>query len=333
MSRRGRWRDSRLPGLDGAPPADAGVTRRALLLFGLMSLIWGIPYLFIRVAVAEISPATLVFARTAIAALLLLPIALLRVDLRPVLVRWRWLVAFAAVEIGLPWVLLGSAEQRLASSLSGLLVAGVPLVGTGIAAATRSRERVGRIGLFGLLFGLAGVAAIVGVSVDASNATALLQMAVVVVCYAVGPAILARRLGGLPSVGVMALSLSICALVYAPIAIAQRPAVVPTAGVLGAIAILAVVCTAVAFVVFAALIEEVGPVRATVVTYVNPAVAALLGVAVLKEPFTIPMGAGFGFVILGSLLATRSSPAQGAPFRAGLGDGQLDAAEMDTSGG
>ncbi len=291
MSRRGRGRDSRLPGLDGAPPTDAVVTRRALLLFGLMSLIWGIPYLFIRVAVAEISPATLVFARTAIAALVLLPIALLRVDLRPVLVRWRWLVAFAAVEIGLPWVLLGSAEQRLASSLSGLLVAGVPLVGTGIAAATRSRERVGRTGLFGLLFGLAGVAAIVGVSVDASNATALLQMAVVVVCYAVGPAILARRLGGLPSVGVMALSLSICALVYAPIAIAQRPAVVPSAGVLGAIAILAVVCTAVAFVVFAALIEEVGPVRATVVTYVNPAVAAVLGVAVLKEPFTIPMGA------------------------------------------
>ena len=113
------------------------MTRRALVLFGLMSLIWGIPYLFIRVAVAEVSPATLVFARSAIAAVILLPIALLRGGLRPVLQRWRWVVAFAAAEIGLPWVLLASAEQRVTSSLAGLLVAGVPLVGTVVAAAGR----------------------------------------------------------------------------------------------------------------------------------------------------------------------------------------------------
>jgi drug/metabolite transporter (DMT)-like permease len=218
------------------------------------------------------------------------------------------------------------------SSLAGLLVAGVPLVGTVIAAATRGRDRVGRTGLLGLLVGLVGVAAIVDVSVDASNATALLQMAVVVVCYAVGPAILARRLGGLPSAGVMALSLSLCALVYAPIAAAQRPAVVPSIGALGAIAILALVCTAVAFLLFSALIDEIGPVRATVITYVNPAVAALLGVVVLKEAFTVAMGAGFGLVILGSVLATRSSPTPVALSRGGSEDGQPGGAEMDTSG-
>jgi drug/metabolite transporter (DMT)-like permease len=283
------------------------MSRRAALLFVLMSLMWGIPYLFIRVAVAEISPATLVFARTGIAAVLLLPIAFLRIDLRPVLERWRWVVAFAVVEVGLPWVLLGSAEQHVTSSLAGLLVAGVPLVGTVVAAATGGRDRIGGRGLLGLLVGLAGVAAIVGSNIGLSDGTALLEMAVVVVGYAVGPAILARRLGGLPPVGVMALSLSLIALVYAPIALVQRPAVVPSAGALAAIAILGVVCTAAAFVLFSELIEEVGPVRAAVVTYINPAVASLLGVLVLKESFTAAMAIGLGLVILGSALATRGT--------------------------
>ena len=280
------------------------MTRRALVLFGLMSLIWGIPYLFIRVAVAEVSPATLVFARSAIAAVILLPIALLRGGLRPVLQRWRWVVAFAAAEIGLPWVLLASAEQRVTSSLAGLLVAGVPLVGTVVAAATGGRDRVSLTMLLGLLVGLIGVAAIVGVSVDASNTTALLAMALVVIGYAVGPAILSRRLGGLPSVGVMALSLSLCALVYAPIAAMQRPAVMPSRSALGAIAILAVVCTAIAFLLFAALIDEIGPVRATVITYVNPAVAIVLGVLVLGEPLTWGILMGFPLILLGSWMAT-----------------------------
>jgi drug/metabolite transporter (DMT)-like permease len=289
------------------------VTRRGLVLFGLMSVIWGIPYLFIRVAVAEITPAALVLARTAIAAAILLPIALLRVDLRPVLARWRWVVAFAAIEIAIPWVALGSAEQHLSSSLTGLLIAGVPLVGTALALATGGADRLGRVGLLGLLIGLVGVAAIVGGDYATSDPTALLQIAVVVVCYAVGPAILARRLGGLPTVGVMALSLALCAVVYVPIAAVQLPTVVPSTSVLASIVILAVVCTAAAFLVFAALIDEIGPVRATVITYVNPAVAAVLGVLVLNETFSVGMGIGFALVILGSTLATRQGQAVQTP--------------------
>jgi drug/metabolite transporter (DMT)-like permease len=289
------------------------VTRRGLVLFGLMSVIWGIPYLFIRVAVAEITPAALVLARTAIAAAILLPIALLRVDLRPVLARWRWVVAFAAIEIAIPWVALGSAEQHLSSSLTGLLIAGVPLVGTALALATGGADRLGRAGLLGLLIGLVGVAAIVGGDYATSDPTALLQIAVVVVCYAVGPAILARRLGGLPTVGVMALSLALCAVVYVPIAAVQLPRVVPSTNVLASIVILAVVCTAAAFLVFAALIDEIGPVRATVITYVNPAVAAVLGVLVLNETFSVGMGIGFALVILGSTLATRQGQAVEGP--------------------
>ena len=221
------------------------MTRRGLVLFALMSAIWGIPYLFIRVAVAEITPATLVLARTAIAAAILLPIALVRVDLRPILARWRWLVAFAAIEIAVPWVLLGSAEQHLSSSLTGLLIAGVPLVGTTFALTTGGADRLGRAGLLGLLIGLVGVAAIVWGDFATTDATALLEVAIVVVGYAVGPAILARRLGGLPSVGVMALSLTLCAVVYVPIAAVQLPSVVPSPNVLAAVAVLAVLCTAV----------------------------------------------------------------------------------------
>ena len=286
------------------------MTRRGVVLFALMSVIWGIPYLFIRVAVAEITPATLVLARTAIAAAILLPYAIARVDLRAVLARWRWIVAFAAVEIAIPWVALGSAEQKVTSSLAGLLIAGVPLVGTTLALATGGVDRVGRAGLFGLLIGLVGVAAIVWGNFATSDPVALVEIAIVVVGYAVGPAILARRLGGLPAVGVMAVSLTLCALVYIPIAAVQLPTVMPSQNVVVSVVILAVVCTAAAFLVFAALIDEIGPVRATVITYVNPAVAAILGVLVLNEPFTLAMGIGFALVVLGLSLATRpSSPA------------------------
>ncbi len=262
------------------------MTRRGLILFAAMSVIWGIPYLFIRVA--------------------LFPVALLRVDLRPILVRWRWLLAFAVIEIAIPWVLLGSAEQHLTSSLTGLLIAGVPLVGTVFALLTGSDHRVGRAGWLGLLVGLVGVAAIVGTNFGAADPVAFGQVAIVVVCYAIGPAILARQLGGLSSIGVMALSLALCAVVYVPIAALQWPATVPTPDVLGSIIILAVLCTAAGFLVFAALIEEIGPVRATVITYISPAVAAVLGVAVLHETLTPPMLLGFALVIAGSTLATRS---------------------------
>jgi drug/metabolite transporter (DMT)-like permease len=288
------------------------VTRRGLVLFALMSVIWGIPYLFIRVAVAEISPAFLVLMRTLLATAILLPIALARVDIRPILARWRWLVAFAAVEIAIPWIALGSAEQHLSSSLTGLLIAGVPLVGTAFALATGGADRLGGTGLVGLLIGLVGVAAIVGFDIGTYDALALLQVAIVVVGYAVGPAILARRLGGLPAVGVMALSLALTALVYIPIAATQWPSAMPSMNVWVSIVVLAVLCTAVAFLVFAALIDEIGPVRSTLITYINPAVAAVLGVLVLNERLTVPMIAGFVLVLIGSALATRRpTPAAG----------------------
>jgi drug/metabolite transporter (DMT)-like permease len=280
-----------------------------MLLFALMSVIWGIPYLFIRIAVGEVTPATLVFGRTAIAAAILLPFALARTDLRPVLQRWRWVVAFAAVEIAIPWVALGSAEQHISSSLAGLLIAGVPLVGAAIALLSGGTDRFGPVGLLGMFIGLLGVVAIVGTEFAATDTTALIQMGIVVVGYALGPAILARPLDGLPTVGIMAVSLTLCAVLFAPIAATQLPAAMPSAQALIAIVVLATVCTAAAFLLFGALIDEVGPVRATVITYINPAVAAVLGVLVLRETFTAPMAIGFVLVIAGSMLAARRGQA------------------------
>jgi drug/metabolite transporter (DMT)-like permease len=289
--------DARSPGL----PA---VTRRGLLLFAAMSLIWGIPYLLIAIAVDEVSPPVLVFARTALATAILLPIALLRADLRAVVRHWPWVVAFALIEIAIPWVLLGAAEQTVSSSLAGLLVAGVPLVGATIAALAGGPDRVGRRQLAGLLIGFVGVAAIAGGDLEADNLVALLQIAVVVVCYALGPFILSRRLAGVSSVGIMSMALALTMLLYAPLVLVDWPDAPPSEAVIVSVAILAIVCTAAAFLLFAELIREVGPVRATVITYVNPAVAAVLGVLVLGETLTPAMVAGFALAIAGSTLAT-----------------------------
>jgi|ERR1700682_2327283 len=288
------------------------MTRRALLLFIAMSVIWGLPYLFIRIAVTDMSPAVLVFARTALGALILLPIALARGEVRGLAKSWLPLVAFAAVEIGLPWVMISSAEQKISSSLAGLLVSAVPLVGVVIATALGNREHLGLTTVSGLLLGVVGVAAIVGFDLKASGWVPLAEMAVVVVCYAGGPAILTRYLGGQPAVGVNAVSLALCAILYAPFAALRWPHSFPPMAAIVAVIVLAVVCTALAFLLFFALIAEIGPVRATVITYINPAVAAVLGVIVLHENFTLGMAVGFVLVLAGSVLATRR-PAVAAP--------------------
>jgi drug/metabolite transporter (DMT)-like permease len=282
------------------------------LLFVAMSVIWGIPYLFIRIAVSDLSPVVLVFARTAIAALILLPVVIGRGELRGLLKSWMALLVFAAVEIGVPWLMLANAEQRITSSLAGLLISAVPLVGVVIATSLGNREHLGIASLAGLLLGVIGVAGIVGFDLRVADWLALVEVGVVVVGYAVGPVIISRYLSRLPSMGVTAVALAACAIVYAPVAAVQWPRSVPPMDTIVSVAVLAIVCTALAFVLFFALIAETGPVRATVITYINPAVAAVLGVIVLHENFTLGMAAGFVLVIAGSVLATRR-PRQRAP--------------------
>jgi drug/metabolite transporter (DMT)-like permease len=270
-----------------------------------MCLIWGVPYLLIRVAVRDLSPAMLVLSRTALAAMLLLPLAAARRELRPLLRHWAPLLVFAAIEIAIPWVLLGAAEQHISSSLTALLIAAVPLVAAVIAGTTGTRERLGGIRTVGLLLGVAGVTAIVGVNLDGASVGPIVEVGFVAICYAVGPAILQRYLAHLPALGVIAASLAVTAVAFVPIAVLGPPSDTPSGTVVASVVTLAVVCTALAFVLFFALIGEIGPARATVITYVNPAVAAMLGVAILDEAFTVGMGVGFVLVLAGSILATR----------------------------
>jgi drug/metabolite transporter (DMT)-like permease len=283
------------------------VTRRGWLLFGAMCVIWGIPYLMIRVAVREVSPATLVFLRSGLAALALIPLAAARGELRQLLPRWRPVLVFAAIEIAIPWLALASAERRISSSLAALLLAAVPFTAVAIALATGG-ERFGSRRISGLLLGIGGVAAIVGLDLGHTSGVGVAEVAVVVIGYASGPWVLSRYLSDLPSLGVIAASLGVTAVVYIPVAAVQFPHTVPGSHVILSILGLAVICTALAFVLFFELITEVGPVRSTVITYINPAVAALLGVAVLNESFTAGMGVGFALVLAGSVVATGQAP-------------------------
>jgi len=284
------------------------MSRRAWLLFAAMCVIWGIPYLMIKVVVdAGISPGFLVFARTAIGALLLLPVALRQGAVRPALAHWRPVLAFAAIELGITWYLLNSAEEKLSSSLVALLIAMVPLIGTLIAWRLGDRSALSPTRLGGLVIGLGGVGVVVGLNLTAGGTPAWALGAVFLtsVGYAVAPMIADRRLGEVPGLGVTAVSLTVVALVYLPFGILQAPAHLPRFNVLAAIVGLGVVCTALAFLCFFALIAEAGAVRATVITYVNPAVALLCGVVLLGERLTAGILIGFPLVLLGSFLATR----------------------------
>jgi drug/metabolite transporter (DMT)-like permease len=283
------------------------VTRRAILLFAALGIAWGIPYLLIKIAVGELDPVVVVFARSALGGLLLLPLALYRRQLLPVLRRWRPLLAYTAVEILVPWFFLSTAEQQLPSSLAGLLLAAVPLVGVPVAFFLGRPARLSAGNWVGILLGMLGVAALVGLDVSGSNLGGVGEIAIVVVGYALGPAILSRWMSDLPGIGVVAASLVIAAVVYLPIVLltGSWPKAVPSGDVIGSIVILAVVCSAIAFLLMFALIAEVGPMRTTTITYLNPAVAIVAGALVLGEQITVWTIVGFALVLGGSFLVTR----------------------------
>jgi len=279
------------------------MSRRGWLLFLALGVMWGVPYLLIKVAVEDLDPAVVVFGRCALGALLLLPVAIHRRLLAPVFRRWKILVLYTFVEIIGPWLFLGHAEQRLSSSTAGLLIAVVPLIA---ALLTLRQDRLDLRRAAGLIIGLGGVATLVGLDVHFDDLGAVGLAMLTAIGYAVGPIIINRSLSDLPPIGVVTGSLLISSVVYLPITIWLWPAHIGVPAGLSVVG-LAVVCTAGAFLVFFALIAEAGPARATVITYVNPAVAILLGVLVLSEPFTVGVAVGFPLVILGSILATARS--------------------------
>jgi drug/metabolite transporter (DMT)-like permease len=309
----------------GHRPAEAHMTREAWVLFAALSVIWGVPYLFIKVAVTELSPAAVAGGRTLLAALVLIPLAARQGALRPALRLWPWAVAFGVIEMAIPWLLLGEAEIRVSSGFAGLMLATVPLVGALLAWLRREPQALARIRLLGVGTGILGVVALVGLDSLAGtvDARSVIELVGVAIGYAVAPVIAAKRLGDVPSMGVIAVAVGVVALIYLPATVTGFSAGLPSPSVLWSVIALALVCTALAFTLFFRLIATVGPVRATVITFVNPAVAIVLGILVLGEPLTWGIVVGFPLVLLGSYWATRvpakprtSPPDQGAMMAA-----------------
>lgn len=285
------------------------MSRRGWMLFALMSVLWGIPYLMIKVAVEGVSVPMVVFARTALGAAVLLPLVIRSGQLDVVRRHWRPLLAFTAVEILGPWALLSDAENHLTSSMTGLLIAAVPIIGVVLARLTGDAERLGVARWAGLLVGLVGVGVLAGPHLGGS-AWAIGEVMLVALGYSIAPMIATKWLRDLPSLHMAAFALAFAALVYAGPAAVTWPESTPSGRVLAALVGLGLVCTALAFIVFFELIREVGTSRGMVFTYVNPAVAVVAGVTFLGEPLSGTIIASFALILGGSVLATvRRSPA------------------------
>ena len=272
-----------------------------------MSLVWGVPYLFIKIAVDDgVPPAVVAWARVALGALVLVPYAARVGALARLRDRLGWLVAFTVFEVATPFPLISYGKVHVASSLTAILIASLPLIVALVTVWVEPAERVSASRLAGLLCGLAGVVALMGIDIagDRDELVGALAILVATVGYAIGPMIIRTRLRDADPRGVSAAALAIATVVLLPALLLTPLREAPSAGALASIAVLGVICSALAFVLFFGLIVEAGPTRATVITYVNPAVAVLLGVTLLDERVGPGAVAGLLLILAGSWLST-----------------------------
>jgi drug/metabolite transporter (DMT)-like permease len=313
------------------------VSARAWTAFAAVSVLWGIPYLFIRVAVdGGMPPLFLVWTRLAGGAVVVAAMAWRAGVLTSVRGRLRWIVAYAVIEFAIPFPLIASAERHVASSLAAIIVAAVPLIIALLALRFEHSERVDRRRLIGLLIGFAGVIALVGIDVAGSTSELLAGAAVLLaaVGYAAGPMILNRHLLDLDPRAVTAAALLAAAIVLTPAGVLEVPSRTPSPAALISLAVLVVFCTTAAFLIYTTLVREVGPGRAAVITYVAPVLAVGLGMAVLGEHPGAAAIAGLLLILAGSWLSTdgRVPPgldrvfgrrAVGSPREAGAADKEM----------
>jgi drug/metabolite transporter (DMT)-like permease len=283
------------------------VTWRGWTVFAALGIIWGLPYFFIKVALQEVSPFILAFSRVVLAAMVLMPIAWRRGALRSLGSHRGAIFAFGLVEFAIPFTLISLGERWISSSVTGILIAMVPLSVALIQRYFGIREALGAWRIAGLAIGFIGVAALLGTgSISGSLGWAGVGcMLLATVCYATGPLIIQRHLHGLDSIGPLAASLLVAGVVLLIPAAAEIPSSLPSAKALISIAVLGIVCTAIAMLLMFYLVHHAGAARASVITYINPAVAALLGVLVLHEHLGLGGFIAFGLILLGSWLATR----------------------------
>ena len=286
------------------------MSRKAFALFLSVGIIWGTPYFFIAIAIEHFHTASVVFLRVLLGALILLPIAISKGMVKATLKAWPAVLAFAALEMIGPWYLITEAERQISSSLAGLLITTVPFIAAFFVGLLGDRSAWHPLTVLGLIVGFAGVVSLVGIDVFSGELalTPVLMMLAAAVGYAVAPIIANRMPTEVPTLGVIALSLTVVTVVYAPFAAVTLPADIAASPNIPAwlsVVVLGVVCSALAFVIFFAVIREIGPARASLITYVNLAVAAFLGIVFLAEPVTPGILIGFPLVVVGSYLASQ----------------------------
>lgn len=298
-------------------PSGQGPTKRvgskAWFLLVALGVLWGIPYLLIRIAVTDYHPIMVAFARSVFGALLLLPYAMSRQRLARGFGKPQWLLAFTVCEISGPWFLIGYAEQFVTSSLAGLVMAVTPIMAT-VLGVLSSQERLTAQRACGLGLGFAGIAALLGFDGQSVQVLPVLALCLSALGYALGPIIVDRKLADADSTVVLMASLVVASLVYLPFVPAHWPVHFSVSATVS-VAALALFCTVLAFQLLFALVSEVGPARATVVTYINPAVAVVLGIVLLNEPFSWGIVFGLVLIVMGSYLATRTGARHQLPTR------------------
>lgn len=293
------------------------MSRRALLLFLAVGVAWGVPYYFIAIATSSFSTPSIVWLRVTIGALILLPIVIRRGELKATLRHWPGVLLFATLEMVGPWYLITEAERTTASSLAGLMMTTIPFIAAFITG-TFLGDKAARhpVTIIGLVVGFLGVFSLVGIDAlsGAIDIGPVLMLAVSAVCYAIAPIVAGRTMPNVSGLSLSAVALAMVAVIYAPFAALTLPVDIahePKAEAWIAIVVLGAISSALAFVLFFALITHVGPRRATLITYVNLLVASILGIAFLGEPVTTGIVIGLPLVVIGSYLAgkDRAEPA------------------------
>jgi len=286
------------------------LSARAWTSFAVVSFLWGIPYLFISIAVDDgVSPGFLAWSRVLLGALVLIPLAAHAGLLGSLRGRLRWIALYALVEIAIPFPLIAFGEKHVSSSVAAILIAATPLIVAVLAIGFDQTERVRGRRLAGLWIGFAGVVALVGVDIagNGDELAGTIAILIAAVGYAAGPMMLKRKLGDLDPRAIMAGTLTIAALILTPLAAIGLPTDGLTGDAVASIAVLGLFCTAAAFVFFGALILEVGAGRALVITYIAPVVALLAGIVVLGESVGLGTVLGLPLILGGSWLATAPS--------------------------
>jgi drug/metabolite transporter (DMT)-like permease len=285
------------------------MSRRNWFLFIFVGFLWGIPYLLIKVAVDELSPAVIVFSRVAIGSAILIPMAMRRGSLMPAIKAWRYVIPYAIGEMIGPWFLITAAEEKMTSGLAGLLVATVPIWATLIASLHGDKTVWQSKRLIGILIGFIGIVLVVGIESFSGRQSivAIFMILIAAIGYAWAVTMVTSKIPHIEPISINAVAMVFTVIVYLPFLFLYMPDKVPSTEALGSVIILGLFPTALAFILFFQLIKDIGTARGSLVTYLNTAFAVMLGVIILNEPFTLGIAIGLPLVLIGSYFASRKT--------------------------